>query len=88
MKQRSSKLHLLALLRLGLRANAPYSPVTNPNLILRSEIVALFNTLHQFSESLMAVDEFRRIWARKESSSEGLSFQQTEGDDVAVSLEL
>ncbi|KAG8972951.1 hypothetical protein FRC05_009367 [Tulasnella sp. 425] len=62
---------------------AALNPVTNPNLILRSEIVALFNTLHQFSESLMAVDEFRRIWARKDSSSEGLGFQLTEGDDVA-----
>lgn len=36
----------------------------------------------------MAVDEFRRIWARKDSSSEGLGFQLTEGDDVAVGLEL
>lgn len=36
----------------------------NPNLLQRSEVVALINTLHRFTESLVFVDEFRQMWAR------------------------
>ncbi|KAF9454025.1 endoplasmic oxidoreductin-1 [Macrolepiota fuliginosa MF-IS2] len=40
------------------------NPQTNPDLLHRSEVVALFNTLFRFSESLKAVDDFRRDWHR------------------------
>ena len=38
------------------------NPRKNTNLLQRSEVVALFNTLHRFSESLQAVDTFREMW--------------------------
>lgn len=44
------------------------SPRLNANLLQRSEVVALINTLHRFSESLHAVDVFRRLW--RDSSAE------------------
>ncbi|EIM81228.1 endoplasmic oxidoreductin-1 [Stereum hirsutum FP-91666 SS1] len=37
-------------------------PHTNANLLQRTEVVALINTLHRFSESLAAVEEFRKLW--------------------------
>ena len=40
----------------------------NANLLQRSEVVALINTLHRFSESLHAVEVFRRLW--RESNTE------------------
>ncbi|KAF8578712.1 endoplasmic oxidoreductin-1 [Ramaria rubella] len=40
-------------------------PLANPNLLQRSEVVALINTLHRFSESLAFVDDFRRMWAQQ-----------------------
>jgi Endoplasmic Reticulum Oxidoreductin 1 (ERO1) len=40
----------------------------NANLLQRSEVVALINTLHRFSESLHAVEVFRRLW--RESTTE------------------
>ncbi|KAH9978619.1 endoplasmic oxidoreductin [Lactifluus volemus] len=43
-------------------------PRLNANLLQRSEVVALINTLHRFSESLHAVEVFRRLW--RESSVE------------------
>ena len=36
------------------------------NLLQRSEIVALMNTLYRFSESLHAVDKFRDMWRKLE----------------------
>ncbi len=45
-----------------------YSPRLNANLLQRSEVVALINTLHRFSESLHAVEVFRRLW--RESNAE------------------
>lgn len=39
------------------------SPRVNANLLSRNEVVALINTLHRFSESLAAVNDFRRMWA-------------------------
>jgi ERO1-like protein beta len=44
-----------------------YSPGFNPQLLQRSEVVALINTAHRFSESLHFVDEFRRLWAIAEN---------------------
>jgi len=38
-------------------------PHSNPNLLQRSEVVALINTLHRFSESLEVVNDFREMWA-------------------------
>jgi hypothetical protein len=38
-------------------------PRVNSNLLQRSEIVALFNTLHRFSESLEFVNDFRGLWS-------------------------
>ena len=40
-----------------------FSPKSNVNLLQRSELVALVNTLHRLIESLHAVKEFRRMWA-------------------------
>ncbi|KAF8200701.1 hypothetical protein BJ912DRAFT_946857 [Pholiota molesta] len=37
-------------------------PHANSDLLQRSEVVALMNTLFRFSESLAAVDDFRRMW--------------------------
>jgi hypothetical protein len=38
-------------------------PQANPNLLTRSEIVAIINTLHRFTESLYAVEGFRALWS-------------------------
>ena len=38
------------------------SPHSNRNLLTRSEVVALINTLHRFAESLHAVNLFRGMW--------------------------
>src|SRR6266511_801628 len=40
------------------------SPSSNINLLQRSELVALMNTLYRFSESLIFVDDFRRMWRK------------------------
>ena len=48
-----------------------HSPRTNVNLLQRSEVVALINTLFRFSESLSAVEHFRQMWrALDEPSSQ------------------
>lgn len=39
----------------------------NPQLLQRSEVVALINAAHRLSESLYFVDEFRRLWAISEN---------------------
>ncbi|KAG8849349.1 hypothetical protein FRB96_000885 [Tulasnella sp. 330] len=44
-------------------------PAINPDLLQRSEVVTLVNTLHQLSESLQSVNVFRRIWAEKDGVS-------------------
>jgi len=41
----------------------PASPRINPDLLQRSEVVALINTLHRVSESLASVDDFRQMYA-------------------------
>ena len=45
------------------------SPKVNPDLLQRSEVVALFNTLHRISESLSAVDDFRKMYAATQATS-------------------
>ncbi|KAF9820371.1 hypothetical protein IEO21_01380 [Rhodonia placenta] len=45
-------------------------PQANQNLLQRSEVVALVNTLHRFSESLAAVDDFRKMWAEADALEE------------------
>ncbi|CAK9782912.1 unnamed protein product [Cutaneotrichosporon oleaginosum] len=47
--------------------DADLDPRANPNLLQRSEVVALFNTLHRVTESLQAVEEFRQIYARTQA---------------------
>jgi hypothetical protein len=42
--------------------HADVSPKINPDLLQRSEVVALFNTLHRTSESLAAVEQFRQMY--------------------------
>ncbi|KAL7415279.1 endoplasmic reticulum Oxidoreductin 1-domain-containing protein [Mrakia frigida] len=46
-------------------------PKINPGLLSRSEIVSLFNTLHRFSESLHAVEEFRKLYAEAKKAGGG-----------------
>ncbi|KAK1235593.1 endoplasmic oxidoreductin-1 [Marasmius sp. AFHP31] len=43
-------------------------PSTNHNLLQRSEVVALMNTLHRLSESLEGVNRFRKMWSEIDSS--------------------
>ncbi|GAB5590000.1 endoplasmic oxidoreductin-1 [Umbelopsis nana] len=38
---------------------------TNPGLFERSEIIALINTINRFSESLRAIDKFRKMYQAK-----------------------
>ncbi|KNZ72927.1 Endoplasmic oxidoreductin-1 [Termitomyces sp. J132] len=38
-------------------------PHSNANLLQRSEVVALVNTLYRFTESLEAVNNFRKMWS-------------------------
>jgi len=47
---------------------ASLDPSTNSNLLSRSEVVALINTLHRFSESLNAVNDFRDMWIEQRGS--------------------
>lgn len=42
-----------------------FSAKTNPSLFERSEIIALINTINRFSESLRAVDKFRKMYQAK-----------------------
>ncbi|KAI0930261.1 hypothetical protein AcV5_007022 [Taiwanofungus camphoratus] len=45
-------------------------PALNQNLLQRSEVVALINTLNRFVESLAAVNDFRKLWAEADSQEE------------------
>ncbi|QRW08041.1 endoplasmic oxidoreductin-1 [Ceratobasidium sp. AG-Ba] len=40
-------------------------PRINPNLLQRTEVVALINTLHRLSESLHAVQKFQGMWEQE-----------------------
>lgn len=44
-------------------------PKRNPDLLQRSEVVALFNTLHRISESLASVDDFRKEYAATQTQT-------------------
>ena len=46
-----------------------FSPHANSNLLHRSEVVAMINTLFRFSESLKFYDDFRRMWQTNGSSN-------------------
>jgi hypothetical protein len=46
------------------------SPKRNPNLLQRSEIVALINTLHRISESLQSVEVFRKLYAQTQEETQ------------------
>lgn len=48
--------------------NVLASPYSNANLLQRSEVVALMNTLHRFVESLEAVNKFRSMWSEMSST--------------------
>ena len=37
-------------------------------LLQRSEIVAMMNTLYRFSESLHAIEQFRKMWKQLDKS--------------------
>lgn len=54
------------------------NPQTNPNLLHRAEVVALFNTLFRFSESLRAVDDFRREWKKLDTQNSQRIIEETE----------
>jgi len=58
-------------------------PRTNINLLQRSEVVALMNTLFRFSESLAAVEDLRKMWRTlDESSSQRIVFETDEAAAV------
>ena len=47
-------------------------------MLHRSEVVALINTLHRFSESLEAVDDFRMLWAATNAKESAKLVQEAE----------
>ncbi|KDR75235.1 hypothetical protein GALMADRAFT_249218 [Galerina marginata CBS 339.88] len=53
-------------------------PHTNSDLLHRSEVVALLNTLFRFSESLYFVEDFRRMWRELDQSATEKILSQTE----------
>lgn len=63
-----------------------FSPKLNQNLLTRSEVVALMNTLHRWTESLVAVSEFRRMWAKEEHAKQGILLESVEGAAKVCSL--
>ncbi|CAG8490353.1 6447_t:CDS:10 [Acaulospora colombiana] len=42
-----------------------FNPKVHPNLLTRTEIVALFNTFNRFSESLKAIERFRLMYQQR-----------------------
>ena len=64
------------------------SPKINHNLLSRSEVVALVNTLHRFTESLVAVNDFRKMWAREEHSRRGILLEGVEDKAGAASVRI
>lgn len=47
-------------------------------MLHRSEVVALINTLHRFSESLEAVNDFRIMWAETNAKDSAKLVQEAE----------
>lgn len=58
------------------------SPKLNHALLSRSEVVALINTLHRFTESLHAVNNFRTIWADAEKAKKQTLLDATEVQNI------
>ena len=54
------------------------SPRSNANLLSRSEVVALINTLHRFTESLHAVNDFRRMWRETNAADSAKLIKEAE----------
>ncbi|KAF9967203.1 hypothetical protein BGZ70_010420 [Mortierella alpina] len=52
------------------------NPVKNPNLLQRTEIVALFNTLNRFSESVESIGRFRTLYMEQHRPSTPLAPKQ------------
>jgi hypothetical protein len=53
-------------------------PHRNHNLLQRSEVVALINTLHRFSESLQAAEIFRDMWKKTGESDANHLIEEAE----------
>ncbi|KAG1737692.1 hypothetical protein EDB19DRAFT_1717337 [Suillus lakei] len=53
-------------------------PRKNHNLLQRSEVVALINTLHRFSESLQAAEIFRDMWRQTGDSDANHLIEEAE----------
>ncbi|ETW80888.1 hypothetical protein HETIRDRAFT_410101 [Heterobasidion irregulare TC 32-1] len=53
-------------------------PRSNANLLSRSEVVALINTLHRFTESLHAVNDFRRMWRETNAADSAKLIKEAE----------
>jgi len=61
-------------------------PRLNANLLAHSEVVALINTLHRFTESLSFVNDFRKMWAEaSEQEGRSLIHEATEGSSSPTS---
>ncbi|TXT12971.1 hypothetical protein VHUM_01372 [Vanrija humicola] len=58
-------------------------PKRNPDLLQRSEVVALFNTLHRISESLNSVEDFRQIYAATQAAEAEVARQRRAEEEEA-----
>ncbi|KAH9485185.1 Endoplasmic reticulum oxidoreductin-1 [Psilocybe cubensis] len=58
-------------------------PRANSDLLQRSEVVALMNTLFRFSESLKAVETFRKLWREMDDAEAEKIVKQTEAITAA-----
>ncbi|KZT26702.1 endoplasmic oxidoreductin [Neolentinus lepideus HHB14362 ss-1] len=58
-------------------------PRSNANLLQRSEVVALINTLYRFSESLYVVGRFREMWAAADGEGGERILKEAEQPDTA-----
>ncbi|EKM80705.1 hypothetical protein AGABI1DRAFT_112451 [Agaricus bisporus var. burnettii JB137-S8] len=54
------------------------NPRTNRDFLHRAEMIALFNTLFRFSESIRAVDDFRREWKELDEAESRKLIKETE----------
>ncbi|KAF8976086.1 hypothetical protein BGZ46_008585 [Entomortierella lignicola] len=65
------------------------NPIKNPNLLQRTEIVALFNTLNRFSESVDSITKFREMYMQEHGSvsNPDISEQQKQQKQQPVTSE-
>uniref|UniRef100_A0A1D1YJQ4 Endoplasmic oxidoreductin-1 n=1 Tax=Anthurium amnicola TaxID=1678845 RepID=A0A1D1YJQ4_9ARAE len=61
-----------------------FNPKVNPNLLTRTEIVALFNTFNRVSKSLSAIDRFRHMY---QESLRGNDKQTNNGGSTNLEIE-